>query len=73
MRLRARYAGIGVQSFEILGTRSALENPRANSPTRKETVLSLTGWGVLLVVAAAVLAAIVLIIRLVVRHRRGYD
>jgi hypothetical protein len=36
-------------------------------------VMSLTGWGVLLVVAVAVVAAIVLIIRLIVRHTRGYD
>jgi hypothetical protein len=36
----------------------------------------LTSWGVLLgllVVAAIVVAAIVLIIRSVIRHRRGYD
>ena len=32
--------------------------------------MSLTGWGVLLVVAVAVVAAIVLIIRLIVRHTR---
>jgi hypothetical protein len=36
-------------------------------------VMSITGWGVLLVVAVAVVAAIVLIIRLIVRHTRGYD
>jgi hypothetical protein len=38
--------------------------------------MTLTGWGVLLallVVAAIVCAAIVLIIRFVIRHRRGYD
>ena len=45
----------------------------AGSWPPKETVLSLTGWGVLLVVAVAVVAAIVLIIRLIVRHTRGYD
>ena len=36
-------------------------------------VMTLTGWGVLLVVAVAVVAAIALIIRLIVRHTRGYD
>ena len=36
-------------------------------------VMSITGWGVLLVVAVAVVAAIVLVIRLIVRHTRGYD
>ena len=35
--------------------------------------MSLTGWGVLVVIAVAVVAAIVLIIRLIVRHNRGYD
>jgi len=35
--------------------------------------MSLTGWGVVLVVAVAVVAVIVLIIRLIVRHTRGYD
>jgi hypothetical protein len=38
--------------------------------------MSLTGWGVLLgllVVAAIVVAAIALIIRFIIRHRRGYD
>jgi len=35
--------------------------------------MTLAGWGVLLVVAVAVVAAIVLIIRLIVLHRRGYD
>jgi hypothetical protein len=35
--------------------------------------MSLTGWGVLLVVAVAIVAAIALIIRFVIRHRRGYD
>ena len=35
--------------------------------------MSITSWGVLLVVAVAVVAAIVLIIRLIVRHTRGYD
>jgi hypothetical protein len=38
--------------------------------------MTLTGWGVLfglLVVAAIVVTAIVLIIRFVIRHRRGYD
>ena len=38
--------------------------------------MTLTGWGVLLgllVVTAIVVAAIVLIIRFVIRHRRGYD
>ena len=37
--------------------------------------MTLTGWGVLLgllVVAATVVAAIALIIRFVIRHRRGY-
>jgi hypothetical protein len=38
--------------------------------------MTLTSWGGLLgllVVAAIVVAAIVLIIRSVIRHRRGYD
>jgi hypothetical protein len=38
--------------------------------------MTLTGWGVLLgllLVAAIVVAAIALIIRFVIRHRRGYD
>ena len=38
--------------------------------------MTLTSWGVwlgLVVVAAIVVAAIVLIIRFVIRHRRGYD
>ena len=38
--------------------------------------MTLTAWGGLLgllVVAAIVVAAIVLIIRSVIRHRRGYD
>jgi hypothetical protein len=35
--------------------------------------MSITGWGVLLVVAVAVVAAIALIIRFVIRHTRGYD
>jgi hypothetical protein len=35
--------------------------------------MTLAGWGALLVVAVAVVAAIVLIIRLIVLHRRGYD
>jgi hypothetical protein len=38
--------------------------------------MTLTGWGVLLgllLVAAIVVAAIGLIIRFVIRHRRGYD
>jgi hypothetical protein len=35
--------------------------------------MSLTGWGVVLVVAVAVVAAIALIIRSIVRHTRGYD
>ena len=38
--------------------------------------MTLTSWGVLLgilVVAAIVVAGIVLIIRFVIRHRRGYD
>jgi hypothetical protein len=34
--------------------------------------MTLTGWGFLLV-AAIVVAAIALIIRFVIRHRRGYD
>jgi hypothetical protein len=36
--------------------------------------MTLTGWGVLLglLVAAIVVAAIALIIRFVIRHRRGY-
>jgi hypothetical protein len=33
--------------------------------------MTLTGWGVLL--GLLVVAAIVLIIRFVIRHRRGYD
>jgi hypothetical protein len=55
---------------QILGTRSA---PRSQLTNSKGNVMSLTGWGVLLVVAVAAVAAIVLIIRLIVRHTRGYD
>jgi anti-sigma-K factor RskA len=53
-----------------LGTRSP---PRSQLTNSKGNVMSITGWGVLLVVAVAVVAAIVLIIRLIVRHTRGYD
>jgi hypothetical protein len=45
-------------------------------PNSEGNVMTLTGWGVLLgllVVAAIVVAAIALIIRFVIRHRRGYD
>lgn len=50
--------------------------PRRGSPNLEGNVMTLTGWGVLLgllVVTAIVVAAIVLIIRFVIRHRRGYD
>jgi protein-S-isoprenylcysteine O-methyltransferase Ste14 len=46
------------------------------SPDSEGNVMTLTGWGALLgllVVAAIVVAAIVLIIRFAIRHRRGYD
>jgi len=58
---------------QILGTRSA---PRSQLTNSEGKVMTLTGWGVLLgllVVAAIVVAAIALIIRFVIRHRRGYD
>jgi hypothetical protein len=45
-------------------------------PNSEGNVMTLTSWGVLLgllLVAAIVVAAIALIIRFVIRHRRGYD
>jgi hypothetical protein len=44
-----------------------------SQPCVEGNVMSLTGWGVLLVIAVAVVVAIVIIIRLIVRHTRGYD
>jgi hypothetical protein len=60
---------------EISGDNS--DRDRAHHPLNSEgNVMTLTGWGVLLgllLVAAIVVAAIALIIRFVIRHRRGYD
>lgn len=67
MRVRVRLRAYwGVKKFWAPGREPNLTNSKGN-------VMSLTGWGVLLVVAVAVVAAIVLIIRLIVRHTRGYD
>ena len=63
------------QRCSRVGT-STNEGNGAGLPPSSPTAMTLTSWGVLLgllVLAAIVVAAIVLIIRFVIRHRRGYD